>query len=147
MAVSTDKMVWLPDESTNAILRFDPSNGVLTPFNVRTLRSDFKGTAADGEGGVWVAALESGKLVWVDRTGKVTEYPVPTGEAGPFALDVDTKRNPVSFGSAKCTRIKSAGLIRARTALLSFHFRARIRTSDGSRLIPPIRTGYGGQAL
>ena len=50
------------------------------------------------EGNLWAAAMESGKLERVEhQTGKVTECTPLTGDSGPFAVDVDTKRNLVWF--------------------------------------------------
>jgi streptogramin lyase len=62
--------------------------------------------AVDADGNLWAAAMESDELVKVDnRTGKITEYAVPTMDAGPFALDVDTRRNLVWFSEIFTDRI------------------------------------------
>jgi len=61
--------------------------------------------AHNGEGGLWVAALEIGKLVNVDRTGKITEYTPPTEDLGPFAVAVDVKQNLVWFSEVFADRI------------------------------------------
>jgi len=52
--------------------------------------------AVDTDGNLWVAATEAGKLVKVEtQTGKATEFTPPMADAGPYSVDVDTKRNLV----------------------------------------------------
>jgi len=110
MAIDGNKMVWYSAEVDNAVVRLDPRTGPrtyrITPYDMPTERSDLRGMAADAEGNLWVAALESGKLVKVDnRTGRVTEYAPPTEDSGPYAVDGDTKRNLVWFSEVFSDRI------------------------------------------
>lgn len=106
LAIGGDSRIWYTAEVGNVVVRLDPTTGRLTPYDVPTPRSDLRGLAADAEGNLWAAATESGKLVSVDyRTGKVTEYTPPTEESGPFAIDVDTKRNFVWFSEILSDRI------------------------------------------
>ena len=86
MAISADQMVWYAAEVANAIVRFDPNDGVLKMHDVPTPRSSLRGMAADAEGGVWVAATDAGKLVKVDRAGKVTEYTLLPKTPAPLQL-------------------------------------------------------------
>ena len=104
LAISSG-MVWYSAQVGNAVMKLDPSTSRLTPFIVPTLRSGLRGMAADGEGNLWVAALESGKLVNVDRTGNITEYSPPTEDPGPFAVAVDAKRNLIWFSEVFSDRI------------------------------------------
>jgi len=105
LAIGSDNMIWYAGQVGNTIVRLDPGTSQLTPHSVPTLRSGLRGLATDGNGNLWAAALESGKLVNVDRTGKVMEYALPTEDPGPFAVDVDTKRNLVWFSEIFSDRI------------------------------------------
>jgi streptogramin lyase len=70
------------------------------------LRSGLRGLAADGEGNLWAAATESGKLLKVDyRSGAVTEYAPPTEDSGPYSIDVDRKRNLIWFSEIYSDKI------------------------------------------
>ena len=105
MVVGEDNMIWYAAEIGNVVVKLDPSTGSLTPYNVPTLKSDLRGLGADAEGNFWVAAMEAGKLVKVDRMGKTAEYNPPTEDSGPFAVDVDTKRNLIWFSELFSDRI------------------------------------------
>ena len=105
MAISADKKVWYAGEVSDTVVSVDPSNGRLTHNNLPTFRSDLRGLAADAAGGVWVAGMESNKLVNVDRSGKVSEYSLPTPESGPFAVAVDKKQNLVWLSEILTDRI------------------------------------------
>ena len=98
LAVGGDKMLWYSARVGNVIVRFDPTTNRLTAHDVHTERSDLRGIAADAQGNLWTAAMESGKLLKTDyKTGEVTEYTPPTEDSGPLAVDVDTRRNLVWF--------------------------------------------------
>ncbi len=61
-------------------------------------RLSFGLVRADAAGNLWAGAQEADKIVKVDyRTGKVTAYAIPTPGGGPYAVDVDLKRNLVYF--------------------------------------------------
>ena len=61
---------------------------------------------ADGDGNIWVAGMEAGKLLKVDyRTGEVTEYTPPTKDSGPQSVDVDRKRNLIWFNERYADKI------------------------------------------
>ena len=98
-------MIWYAAEGANTIVRMNPKTAIMVSYSIPTSRSGPRTMAPDAEGGVWVTAMESGKLVQVDRTGKVTEFIVPTEDSGPFAVDVDTKRNLVWFSEVFSDRI------------------------------------------
>jgi virginiamycin B lyase len=55
---------------------------------------------------MWVVATEKGKLLKLDsRSGHFTEFSPPTEDAGPYSVDVDTKRNFIWFSEAYTDRI------------------------------------------
>ena len=104
MAINGDT-VWYTAQVNNGVVRLDPASGRVARYELPILKSDPKGIAADAEGNLWVAATESGKLLKVDRAGKVTPYTPPTEDPGPFAVDVDRKRNLVWFSEVFADRI------------------------------------------
>ena len=62
--------------------------------------------SADGQGNLWVAATESGKLIKVDyRSGNIREYTPPTEYSGPYSVDADTKGNLIWFSQIFSDRI------------------------------------------
>jgi virginiamycin B lyase len=105
MVIGEDNMIWYSAEVGNVVVKLDPSTGQLTPIDAPTLKADLRGLGRDSEGNLWVAAMEAGKLVKVDRMGKAVEYTPPSGEPGPFAVDVDAKRNLVWFSEVFSDRI------------------------------------------
>ena len=106
LAIGANKMIWYAGLIGNSIVRLDSKTGRLAPHNVHTERSELKAMAADSEGNLWAAATESGKLVRVDnKSGDVVELTPPTEDSGPFAVDVDTKRNLVWFSEVFADRI------------------------------------------
>ncbi|OFW39961.1 MAG: hypothetical protein A3J28_17980 [Acidobacteria bacterium RIFCSPLOWO2_12_FULL_60_22] len=98
LALGGDKMIWYSARIGNVVVRLNPGTDRLEPHLIPEERSDLRGLAADADGNLWVAALETGKLLKLDyRTGNFTEYTPPTEDSGPFAIDVDTKRNLIWF--------------------------------------------------
>jgi streptogramin lyase len=90
-------------------MRLDPATAKITKYYVpieEKERTDLRGMAADSEGNLWVVATEKGKLLKLDsHNGHFTEYSIPTDDSGPYALDVDSKRNLVWFSEAFTDRI------------------------------------------
>jgi streptogramin lyase len=106
LAVTSKDIVWFAAEVGNVVVRLDSNSGELSPHDVPTDRSDLHGMGMDAEGNLWVAATEAGKLVKVDgQTGKAVEYTPPMADAGPYSVDVDTKRNLIWFSEAFTDRI------------------------------------------
>ena len=109
LAISKDKSIYYSGEVGDSVVKLAPEGlgeeGKLTPYQVAIPRSDLRALASDAEGNMWIAALNSGKLLRVDRAGSAPEYNPPTDDAGPFALDVDTKRNLVWFSEIFSDRL------------------------------------------
>jgi streptogramin lyase len=106
LAVTAKDIVWFAAEVGNVVVRLDSLTGELVPHDVPTDRSDLHGMGMDAEGNLWVAATEAGKLVKVDaQTGKAVEFTPPLADAGPYSVDVDTKRNLIWFNEAFTDRI------------------------------------------
>ena len=109
LATGKEGSIYYSGEVGNSVVKLDPKGlgeeGKLTPYQVAIPRSDLKALAGDVEGNMWVAALNSGKLLRVDRAGKYTEYNPPTDDPGPYAVDVDMKRNLVWFSEIFSDRL------------------------------------------
>ena len=105
MVVGDDNMIWYNAEIGNVTVKLDPSTGLLTPFDPPDLKSDLQGLGKDGQGNLWVAATQPGKILRVDHMGKFTEFAPPTEDSGPVAVDVDAKRNLVWFSEVYADRI------------------------------------------
>jgi len=105
LAIGQDNVIWYTAPLNNGVARLDPSTGRVLRFELPLPKSDPRGMAADAEGNLWVTATESGKLLKVEPTGKFTQYTPPTQDAGPFAVDVDAKRNLVWFSEVFSDRI------------------------------------------
>jgi streptogramin lyase len=90
-------------------VKLEASSGKLTKYYVpleEKERADLRGMASDAEGNLWIGASEIGKLLKLDsHSGHYSEYTPPTQDAGPFAVDVDTKRNLIWFSEAFTDRI------------------------------------------
>ncbi len=106
LAVGPNKTIWYSGLVGNSIVRLDPKTGRLEAHNVGTDRSELKLLAADSKLNLWATATDSGKLVRVDnKTGDVAEIAPPNEDSGPFALDVDTKRDLVWFSEVFTDRM------------------------------------------
>jgi len=106
LAVGPNKTIWYAGLIGNSIVKVDPKTGKLEPHNLRTDRSELKALAADSKQTLWAAATESGKLVRIDiKTDDVVEIDLPSENVGPFALDVDTKRDLVWFSELYADRL------------------------------------------
>jgi virginiamycin B lyase len=98
LAIGGDKRVWYAGPVANVVGRLDPATGRLASYRVPTPKSEIRGMAADATGNLWIAATDPGKLIKVDfETGKLTEFDLPNRDSGPFAVDVDIKRNLIWF--------------------------------------------------
>ena len=105
LAVGENNMLWYAAAVGNSVVRLELATGKLTPHGLPIPRANPKGMALDAEGNLWVAAIESGKLLKMDHTGHFTEYTPPTEDPGPFAVDIDTTRNLVWFSEMLSDRI------------------------------------------
>jgi streptogramin lyase len=106
LTVGGDDAVWYSAEVGNVVVRLNPNSGELTPHDVPAERSDLRGLSLDSAGNLWVAATESGKLLKLDaRTGKVAEFTPPDVDSGPYAVDVEAKRNLIWFSEIFSDRI------------------------------------------
>jgi virginiamycin B lyase len=106
LAIGPDKTVWYAGLIGNSVVKLDPKTGRLEPHNLRTDRSELKLLAADSHLNLWATATESGKLIRVDsKTGDIVELDIPTENSGPFAIDVDTKRDLVWFSEIYTDRL------------------------------------------
>jgi len=106
IAIGADNAVWYITNYNNEITRLDPATGMQTSYQALTPRSGLRRMGADGLGNLWAAGQDSNKLVKLNSgTGEVTEYTVPTKDAGPYAVDVDTKNNLVWFSERDTNKI------------------------------------------
>ena len=109
LVVGQDNSVWISSVITSQVMRLDPATAKITKYYVpieEKERTDLRGMAADSEGNLWVVATEKGKLLKLDsHNGHFTEYSIPTEDSGPYAVDVDSKRNLVWFSEAFTDRI------------------------------------------
>ena len=106
LAIGGDKNLWYASNYDNQVVRLEPETGELTRYKVPTPKSDLRRMQADADGNVWTVGIASGKLVKVEyRTGKVTEFSPPTQDSGPFAVDVDRKRNLIWFGEMNARKL------------------------------------------
>ena len=106
LAVGGDKNLWYASNYDNQVVRLKPGTGELTRFKVPTPKSELRRMQADVDGNLWTVGSGSGKLVGVEyRSGKVTEYSPPTENSGPFAVDVDRKRNFIWFGEMSARKL------------------------------------------
>ena len=109
MVLGKDDSVWYSAFIPSQVVKLEPSSSKLTKFYVpleEKERADLRGMAADAEGNLWIGASEIGKLLKLDsQSGHYSEYAPPTHDAGPFAVDVDTKRNFIWFSESYADRI------------------------------------------
>jgi virginiamycin B lyase len=110
LVVAEDNSPWFTSLNSSQVIRVDSRTGMLTKYYVPNIqekeRTDLRGLAADADGNMWVVATEKGKLLKLDsRSGHFTEFSPPTEDAGPYSVDVDTKRNFIWFSEAYTDRI------------------------------------------
>jgi len=102
--------VWYSSLNSSQVVKVDTRSGLLTKYYVPNIqekeRTDLRGLVADADGSLWVVATEKGKLLKLDPgNGHFTEFSPPTEDSGPYAIDVDTKKNVVWFSQAYTDRI------------------------------------------
>ena len=106
IAIGGDKAVWYITNYNNEITRINPATGEQKSYQALSPRSGLRRMGADALGNLWAAGQDSNKLVKLNsKTGEVTEYTVPSKDAGPYSVDVDTKNNLVWFSERDTNKL------------------------------------------
>lgn len=97
IAIGSDQAVWYTGNYDNAIVRIDPLTGETKTY--RTQRgSGIRRMGGDALGNMWIGAQNTGKLIKLHmESGEITEYDVPTPNAGTYSVDADTVHNLIWF--------------------------------------------------
>jgi streptogramin lyase len=101
ISVGGDGKVWVKDSGSTALYRVDPATGETTKFSQlpsELTAKDYKGPrhhiygiTADTSGNVYEADISGGDVFRVDgETGKVKTFVIPTPNAGPRRMHLDS---------------------------------------------------------
>ena len=97
IAIGSDQAVWYTGNYDNAIVRIDPLTGE-TKTHKTQRGSGIRRMGGDAVGNMWIGAQNTGKLIKLHmESGEMSEYDVPTPNAGPYSVDVDTVHNLIWF--------------------------------------------------
>jgi virginiamycin B lyase len=102
VSVGADGKVWVKDNDGHALFRITPATGEMKKFdqyppelmarNYSGPKHNIYGISADSKGNVYEADIEGGYLFRVvGETGKVSPFPIPTKDAGPRRMHVDSR--------------------------------------------------------
>ena len=73
-----DHNLWFTDEGTNAIVRFNPTTDTFTSFAL-SANAQPEGITVGPDGNLWFTEFSSGLVGKITTSGKITEYPLPSG--------------------------------------------------------------------
>jgi len=101
ISVGGDAKVWVKDSASNALYRVDPATGAATTFSqlpselttkeYKGPRHHIYGITADPNGNLYEADIVGGDIFRVDgKSGKVMTYAIPTPNAGPRRMHLDS---------------------------------------------------------
>ncbi|HEX4200668.1 MAG TPA: carboxypeptidase regulatory-like domain-containing protein, partial [Chthoniobacterales bacterium] len=102
ISIGGDGKVWVKDNDGRAVFRIIPATGEMKKFeqyppelmdkNHSGPKHNIYGISADSKGNVYEADIEGGFLFRVDgETGTASAFPIPTKEAGPRRMHVDSQ--------------------------------------------------------
>lgn len=102
VSVGGDGKVWAKDTAGREVYRVNPSTGEITKFDefpAEMMAKDYSGPrhhiygiTADPKGNLYEADIEGGNIFRLDGgTGKVTMYAIPTPDAGPRRMHLDSE--------------------------------------------------------
>ncbi|OFV93458.1 MAG: hypothetical protein A3H28_16630 [Acidobacteria bacterium RIFCSPLOWO2_02_FULL_61_28] len=124
MAVDGAGKLWFAQQDTNRVGKIDPKSGEIAEFpmaEVATRSGRPRRMATDSKGDIWLAVTEANKLVrWDFRTDKYTIFPLPTDDAGPYGIDVDTKHDLVWISTVRADKLFRFDI--KTSTFMEFHF-------------------------
>ena len=90
LAIDKQGAVWFCRIGADKLGRLDPATGAITELDTGS-GSKPRRMAVALDGTLWVTLYGNGKLAKVDTQARrvVKEYPMPAGDAGPYAVTVD----------------------------------------------------------
>src|SRR5262249_40711669 len=97
IAVAGDKTVWYAEDESDNMVRIDPATGKTEAFKIPLEGHAYpRRMNSDGNGDLWVALWNAGKLMKIDhKTKEMTLYTPPTPSGGNYSVIVDKKNNYV----------------------------------------------------
>jgi streptogramin lyase len=96
MAIAGDGAVWFAEDEADLMARVDPVTGKVDEYKIPYTEGHAfpRRMNTDGNGDVWVALWEAGKLMKIDhKTKAMTIYSPPTPSSGNYSVIVDKKNN------------------------------------------------------
>ncbi len=96
IAVAGDGSVWFAEDEVDLMARVDPATGKVEEFKIPYADGHAypRRMNSDGNGDLWVALWNAGKLMKVDhRTREMSIFSPPTANGGNYSVVVDKKNN------------------------------------------------------
>src|ERR1700759_5266074 len=81
-----DGALWFCESGTAKIGRFDTDRGSFTEFALAAKTATPIGITAGGDGAMWFAQKAANKIGRITLDGAITEFPLPTPNAGPDGI-------------------------------------------------------------
>ena len=78
-----DGNLWFCESGAGKIGRLDPRSAKFTEFSLPTSSATPIGITLGGDGHLWFAQKKANKIGRISPTGELTEFQVPTANAGP----------------------------------------------------------------
>ena len=94
LTIAGDGSVWFAEDEIDLMARVDPVTGKVDEYKIPYEGHAFpRRMGADGNGDVWVALWNAGKLMKIDhKTKQMTIFSPPTPTAGNYSVVVDKKQ-------------------------------------------------------
>ena len=94
LAVAGDGSVWFAENDADLMARVDPVSGKVEEFKIPVQGSAYpRRMNSDGNGDLWVALWNAGKLMKIDhKTKQMTLYTPPSNNGGHYSVIVDKKQ-------------------------------------------------------
>lgn len=85
IAEGAEGALWIVENGINRIARLSPATGVVKQFPIPTASADARNIVLGADGSLWFTEFAANKVGRI-ANGKITEYPVPTQNAGPDGI-------------------------------------------------------------
>ncbi len=108
IAVAGDGSVWWAEDNIDKMARLDPVSGKVDEYAIPYTEGHAfpRRMNTDGNGDLWVALWQAGKLMKIDyKTKEMTIYSPPTPNAGNYSVVVDKKNNLIWVSEHKVDKI------------------------------------------
>ena len=81
-----DRCLWFCESGASKIGRLDPSTYTFSEFDLPTANATPIGIVVGPDGNIWFAEKSANKIGRITPQGQITEFPLPTPNAGPDAM-------------------------------------------------------------